>query len=515
MTRNVVYSLGLLLTMMVWSGCGEDSVLNLEPEFTDGTNTYTVIESIGDDEVIATLMAEDNEGQGLTFGILLNDNGLFEVDATTGELSLSTGAELDYESARSHTIAVSVTDQRGLSEEMGITIVVTDDTDDNVKADFDFADSTAYEGGAGIVDITITLSEVILVEGASVVVNITSDAVYGEDYVTEPAATAGVVEVPVAIGQTATSFSIQPLDDLVTSDDITYTFAIDNGADNIIVPGSTTATSAFTEANDDDGNAYFVMNADNEDFSTLYSVSPISGVQSPYLDLTFDGAPLADVRSMDYDASAQLLYVNTGGEDIYSVDLTTGEATAIIGIDTLDIYGSNDVTPTGSSLEVIDGSIYSILRTFDPVTSAATFYWVEHNLSTGVTTGTASDFPDFCYGLGYIGDKLYAAAQSFTFGYGLFEMDLATGQMVDGALDISTPSAAAEAFITSLGGDLTRLPLQGVDANFGLYNANPGDFEHYPIVFNADGTFDFMSETPVAGDGNWNSCAVVAVDDLP
>ncbi len=84
--------------------------------------SFTVLENIADNMPIGTVEASDPEGDTLTFGISTNDNSLFEI-SNAGVLSLDDLQELDFNTAQSHTITVTVTDGTS-TQEAEITISV-------------------------------------------------------------------------------------------------------------------------------------------------------------------------------------------------------------------------------------------------------------------------------------------------------------------------------------------------------------------------------------------------------
>jgi surface protein len=86
---------------------------------------FGVVEDIVDTAVIGTVAATDPEQDALTFSISVNDDDIFEIDASSGELSLAEGKTLDFETAESHSIMVGVTDGNS-SATATITINVAD-----------------------------------------------------------------------------------------------------------------------------------------------------------------------------------------------------------------------------------------------------------------------------------------------------------------------------------------------------------------------------------------------------
>ncbi len=98
---------------------------NTTPTIAD--QTFTVAENISDTDVIGRVVATDAEGDLLSFNIgVVNGKAasLFEI-SDSGDLSLTTGQSLDYETTISHTVLVEVSDGQ-LSASATMTINVTD-----------------------------------------------------------------------------------------------------------------------------------------------------------------------------------------------------------------------------------------------------------------------------------------------------------------------------------------------------------------------------------------------------
>jgi len=96
--------------------------LNDAPTIAAG-QSFTVAE---DASTVGAVVADDvDTGAVLTYGIVGgNDAGLFAIDPSTGQITV-VGA-LDYETATSHTLAVTVTDDQGATKGTFVTINVTD-----------------------------------------------------------------------------------------------------------------------------------------------------------------------------------------------------------------------------------------------------------------------------------------------------------------------------------------------------------------------------------------------------
>uniref|UniRef100_UPI00296E781F BspA family leucine-rich repeat surface protein n=1 Tax=Flagellimonas baculiformis TaxID=3067310 RepID=UPI00296E781F len=92
--------------------------VNVSPTGTDPNNTapeiadqeFSAKEDIADTAVIGTVEASDADGDEISFAITADADGLFEVDAATGELSLMEGKALDFEAKTEHSITVEARD---------------------------------------------------------------------------------------------------------------------------------------------------------------------------------------------------------------------------------------------------------------------------------------------------------------------------------------------------------------------------------------------------------------------
>ena len=81
---------------------------NQPPTLAD-TN-FLVEDTISNTHTIGTLRGSDADGDTLTYEITANDNGLFEVGLSNGQLSLAAGRTLNFSNATSHTITAQVSD---------------------------------------------------------------------------------------------------------------------------------------------------------------------------------------------------------------------------------------------------------------------------------------------------------------------------------------------------------------------------------------------------------------------
>ena len=122
---------------------------NSAPEFTDGTTTTrSIIENTNAGENIGTpVAATDSDRDTLTYTLGGTDAASFTIVSSTGQLQ--TKAPLDYETKRSYTVTITVSDRKiNGSDTITVTINVMDQTDENRPPVFTAGDS-----------LTITVNE--------------------------------------------------------------------------------------------------------------------------------------------------------------------------------------------------------------------------------------------------------------------------------------------------------------------------------------------------------------------
>ena len=151
MKKTILKKSALAAMLFAIMSCGKDdaptiiddaiddnSVENTAP--TISAQSFSVSEDVLDTDVLGSVTATDSDGDTLSFSIKTNSNDLFEIN-NTGEISLASTKNLDYETATSHTLSVDVSDGNDTST-ADITINVTDILDAGNTTVSTFAGST-------------------------------------------------------------------------------------------------------------------------------------------------------------------------------------------------------------------------------------------------------------------------------------------------------------------------------------------------------------------------------------
>ena len=263
-----------------------------------GDLTVSVDEDVDDDVVIATATASDPD-DAPTFTLTSDPSGLFEVDATTGEVSLVAGASLDAETAQGYAIEVTASDDDGASDVQTITIDV-DDVDDNaptqpVDADDD-ANAVSEDATAGAeVGITASSTDADVTSGpvTYAITGGTGGTLFDIDaasgVVTLNATGASTIDADA--GPTSYTIEVTPTADGVDGQPETFTIAIEDANDQAPVfagdddedvaentvavrtlaasDGDTTGEAiTFTIAGGADGGAFEIVNGNELRFAT-------------------------------------------------------------------------------------------------------------------------------------------------------------------------------------------------------------------------------------------------------
>jgi Ca2+-binding RTX toxin-like protein len=129
------------------------------------TGTYTGI----------TAQATDPEGNPITYSLFDNAGGRFQINASTGAITVLNGALLDYETASFHNVTVRATDSLGASTDSVFAINLNDFSGDT-PVDADTATYDAVDEGAATGTYTGVTAQAISASGAPITYTLFSNA---------------------------------------------------------------------------------------------------------------------------------------------------------------------------------------------------------------------------------------------------------------------------------------------------------------------------------------------------
>ena len=112
----------------VGTGASNPDVANRNPAFSAGARTFSVAENTAANTDIGTpVSATDRDGDPLRYSLEGADAASFEIISTFDGGQIRTSAELNHEEKSSYSVTARVTDGRGGSDALNVTIRVTDE----------------------------------------------------------------------------------------------------------------------------------------------------------------------------------------------------------------------------------------------------------------------------------------------------------------------------------------------------------------------------------------------------
>ncbi|MEM9273742.1 MAG: cadherin domain-containing protein [Cyanobacteria bacterium P01_F01_bin.143] len=150
--------------------------INDTPVFAEDSYSFAIAEHSDSGTILGSVSASDQDsGDSLTYSFSSgNDDGIFAVDAATGEVSIASGALLDYETQSSHSLTVRATDLNGAYHESQVTVDITDETKLIYKKTLSFDVSQNDENNEILNDIEL-INSIVNDVWASTLDNISDD----------------------------------------------------------------------------------------------------------------------------------------------------------------------------------------------------------------------------------------------------------------------------------------------------------------------------------------------------
>ncbi|UII28656.1 choice-of-anchor I family protein [Fulvivirga maritima] len=208
-------------------------------------------------------------------------------------------------------------------------------------------------------------------ESSTVIINISTEAVYGEDYTTEPAAEEGTLTIIVSENETEGSFTVRPIDNEDLEGDFTIIFEL---SDELFAVGSLNK---------------FVLTVKEDEIPLVED--PASFGLAGGITLS-GGEGAAEISA--FDPSTNRLFVVNNAEDsrIDVVDFSNPAS--------LEFITSIDVTPYGggvNSVAVKDGYLAAAIEADDKQAdgNVVIFNTSDYNLAALVTVGALPDMVTF------------------------------------------------------------------------------------------------------------------------
>jgi len=355
--------------------------------------------------VITTITASDSDGEDTKTFSLTGGSGLFSIDSSTGELSLT--GTLDYESGTIfYELSVTVTDSGALTDTVVVTINVTNLNESAPVIDvgttgpFDIAENTAP-----FVIATITASDADGVDTKTFSLTGGSGLFSIDSSTGELSLTGGL---DYESGTIIYKLSVTVTDSGALTDTVVVTINVTNV--NESAPTITGGTGPFDIA---ENTAPFVI--------ATITASDADGVDTKTFSL-IDGSGLFSINSSTGELSLTGALDYESGTIIYELSVTVTDSGVLTDTKVVTI----NVTNLNESAPVID------------VGTTGPFNIAENTAPYVITTITASD-----------SDGEDTKTFSLTGGSGLFSIDSSTGELsLTGALDYESGTIIYELSVT-------------------------------------------------------------------
>ncbi len=305
---------------------------NRAPVFTDGENTTrTVAENTAADTNIGTAVAAtDADNDTLTYTLSGTDAASFAIVNTSGQLK--TSEALDFETKSSYAVTVSVSDGKGGSDSIGVTISVTDVNENRAPVFTDgenttrtVAENTAADTNIGTAVIATDADNDTLAYTLSGT-NATSFAIVG---------TSGQLKTSATLDfETKSSYSVMVSvsDGKGGTDSISVTINVTDATENrapVFTDGeNTTRTVAENTAADTNiGIAVAATDADND--TLTYT---LSGTDAASFAIVNTSGQLKTSEALDFETKSSYSVTvsvsdGKGGSDSIGVTINVTDAT--------------------------------------------------------------------------------------------------------------------------------------------------------------------------------------------
>jgi gliding motility-associated-like protein len=397
----------------------------------------------------------DGDNEAISYSIVSgNDLGIFDVNASTGQIFVVDNTNLDYEVNTQHILRIRAEDPYGNNDEADITVQVVN-TDSDIQLSINDP-AAVLEGDAGTVNLVFTVSTNHLTANNYSFDFASSDvtATAGDDYQAmsgSGSVTAGTSSTTITVlvngdnlveanetfnvtlsniltGLMADATGVGTItDDDAVPDIANATVSISEDASNNDVVYNVDDVNSTDNDNDGDGISYSITNGNSDGVFTIHpTTGVISVLSNANLDYETVNQYLLTVQATDgTNATTGLITVNVTNTDsdvslsINDVSLSEGNSgtTAMSFTVTSNVAVANDLTFDYATAEVEA----VVPNDFTPAAGTLTF-------STGETYKTIT--------ISIVGDKLDENNETFTItlsnaSAGMISDNLAVGTIID------------------------------------------------------------------------------------
>ena len=303
------------------------------PVFTDGTSTTrSVAENTASGQNIgAAVAATDADNDTLVYTLSGTDASSFSIVSTSGQLQ--TNAALNYESKTSYSVTVSVSDNKGGSDNIDVTIDVTNVNEAPVFTDGSTASRSVVENTAAGQNIGDAVAATDVDGGTTLVYTLSGDDASSFSIVS----TSGQLQTKAALDyETDTSYSVTiTVSDGTLEDSINVTIDVTNvnEAAPVFTDGAT-ATRSVAENTAANTNIGTPVAATDADTGAVLDYT-LGGDDAASFSIVSTTGQLQTKAALDYETDTS-----------YSVTITVSDGSLTDNIDvTINVTDVNEAAP--------------------------------------------------------------------------------------------------------------------------------------------------------------------------
>ncbi len=381
LTAGTTYYLKAFATNSVGTSYGSQvSFLTQSAPIVTASQSFSIAEDITNAASVGTVLATDADA-GTTFSSWTETGGtgaaIFEIDAATGDITVTDNTSIDYETTTSYTYTVTVSDGTNTSEVETITINITDVNDVTpvitASQSFNVDEDAANTASVGTVlatdaDVTVTIYSSWTITAGN------GDAIFAID------ASTGAITVDDNTNldyETTTSYTLTLTvsDGINTSATETISIGINPKNDNDpVVTASQTFSIAEDIANTASVGTALATDADAGTTFSSWTETGGTGAAIFEIDAATGDITVTDNASIDYETTTSYTY---------TVTVSDGTNTSAVESVTITVTDVNDVSPviTASQSFNIDEdaanttSVGTVLATDGDVTATTFSSW--------------------------------------------------------------------------------------------------------------------------------------------
>lgn len=288
----------VVLALVLISSCKDDE----NPVAVATVQFSTEQQSISEAGTSATVLLSFDKAAGRDGTITISATEGTETDYTTHYLTNPNGSsgtiELEVSKGQTSTqFTFTPVNNALLQDDKTVTFTIVDvssgfeigandsdlitinDDEGPTRANFATASSSTAENLTDGIDVTINLTNPAPGSGSVVVAFTSETATYTTNFITEPAVASGLIEVPVATGETSVHFKVKPVDDGSVNATRTITFAFEEATGAVEI--GTTITSHTLSITDNETPSVATFSGSTADIDESQSESNIQIALAP------------------------------------------------------------------------------------------------------------------------------------------------------------------------------------------------------------------------------------------